>query len=234
MSAMADLVTSSEAAERLGVSARQVQRLIANGTLTVAAHVGRTALIDAVSVQRLRARGAGRGRPWSGETIAAAIDLLTDGSTQRLAAVEVTRLRKRLTSISAEELVAVTRMRARVQRYRASASFLKRIADEVTMTGAAAIDADTTLAREFGLASSGRGRVDGYVDAERAGRIVSSWQLVADPQGNVTLRETQLDALREVRVAPTVVVALDLADSLDTRERAAGLGFLRHRLKAQA
>lgn len=231
MAVRADLVTSTEASERLGVSARQVQRLIANGTLTVTGHVGRTALIDAGSVQRLRARGAGRGRPWSRKAIAAAIELLTDGSTQRLGSVERARLLKRLHTIAAEDLVAVMRMRARVKRYRASASFLGRIARDVTITGTAAIDADVTLAHEFGLAAAGRGFVDGYLDAEVSERIVGTCHLVADPRGNVTLRVTDVDALRDAPVSP-VVVALDLAESLDTRERAAGLRFLRQRLKA--
>lgn len=230
MTAASDLVTSSEASERLGVSARQVQRLIANGELAVTGHVGRAALIDAGSVQRLLVRGARRGRPWSDTAIAAAIDLLTDGATQRLGRVERARLLKRLHAIAAEDLVVVMRMRARVLRYRASESFLARTARSVTMTGSAAIDADVTLAREFGLAVAGRAFVDGYLDAEAAAHVVGSCRLVADPQGNVTLRVTDLDLLIGSRPSP-VVVALDLAESLDSRERAAGLRFLRQRLK---
>ena len=55
-----DLLTSEEAAEQLGLSARRVRILIAQGDLA-AVKVGRTRLVSPESVARLRrARAAGR------------------------------------------------------------------------------------------------------------------------------------------------------------------------------
>ncbi len=106
---------------------RQVQRMVASGALTQTGVVGRTSLIDVTSVQRLKAQGARPGRPWSSETIAAAIDLLDHGASEQLDSVERARLLKRLRLASPEEVVRAMRKRAQVQRYRASESFIERI-----------------------------------------------------------------------------------------------------------
>lgn len=86
--------------------------------------------------------------------------------------------------MSAEDLVRAIWGRASVRRYRASTSFIDRIRQEVTLTGASAIDADGAIAGQFGLASARREEVDGYVDSATAQQLV----------------------------------ALDLAESLDSRE----------------
>jgi hypothetical protein len=196
--------------------------------LTQVGTVGRTKLIDARSVQRVKAQGLRRGRPWSTKAIAAALDLLTHGDTDHLSSVERKRLRARLDGMSAEDLVQATRPRADVQRYRSAASFLDRVRQEVVLTGAAAIDDDTAVAKEFGLSRSPQASIDGYVDSETADSLVRACHLIEDAHGNVTLRVTTIDSLMTTNA---VAVALDLAESLDPRERSAGLTFLRRRLK---
>jgi len=89
-------------------------------------------------------------------------------------------------------------------------------------------DSDLALAKTFGLARSAQALVDGYVDEKQARRLVRACHLVEDEQGNVTLRVTRIESLRWPNA---VVVALDLADSLDLRARSAGLAYLRRRLK---
>ena len=229
MVGMGEVMSSAEASRQLGVSIRQIQRLAATGALTQVGNVGRSKLIDARSVQRLKARGSRRGRPWTAETIAAAIDLLTDGDTERLSSLERRRLRGRLSALSAEDLVRATSSRADVRRYRTSSSFLDRLSAEVTPSGLDAVDRDPSLAKTFGLTRSSRASVDGYVDEKAARALVRECHMVEDEQGNVTLRVTPIDSLKEPN---TVTVALDLADSLDTRVRSAGLTYLRQRLKA--
>jgi len=229
MAGQGDVMSSAEAGRRLGVSVRQVQRLASNGALTQVGTVGRTKLIDARSVQRVKAQGLRRGRPWSTNAIAAALDLLTHGDTDRVSSVERKRLRTRLAGMSAEDLVRATRARADVRRYRGAASFLDRARKEFALTGAAAIDDDTTVAKEFGLSRSPQDSVDGYVDNRTADKLVRTCHLIEDAHGNVTLRVTTIDSLM---TASAVAVALDLAESLDPRERRAGLTFLRGRLKA--
>jgi peptidyl-tRNA hydrolase len=229
MAGQGDVISSAEAGRQLGVSVRQVQRLAESGVLVQVGSVGRTKLIDAGSVQRVKTQGIRRGRPWSAETIAAALDLLSQGDTTRLSSVERKRLRERLAGLSAEDLVRATRSRADVRRYRTSASFLDRMRKEVAATGAAAIDNDAALAKEFGLAQGAQVTVDGYVDSNAADRLIRACHLVEDAQGNVTLRVTTIDSLMTTNA---VAVAVDLAESLDPRERSAGLTFLRQRLKA--
>ena len=229
MAAQGDVMSSVEAGRQLGVSVRQVQRLASSGALTQVGTVGRTKLIDAGSVQRLQSKGLRRGRPWSTTAIAAAMDLLTHGDTTRLSSVERKRLRHRLAGLSAEDLVRATRSRADVRRYRASASLLGRARKAITLTGASAIDSDSALAKEFGLAQGAHDTVDGYVHSKAADKLIRTCHLVEDSRGNVTLRVTSIDSLTTTN---SVLVALDLAESLDPRERSAGLTFLRQRLKS--
>lgn len=221
-------MSTAEAGRQLGVSVRQVQRLASTGLLTQVGAVGRTMLIDARSVQRVKAQGLRRGRLWSTKAIAATLDLLAHRDTTRLSSVERKRLTARLANLSAEDLVRATRSRAVVRRYRSVESFLDRVRGEVVLTGAAAIDCDTSLAMEFGLSHSPKAGVDGYVDTRNADRLIRTCHLIEDAHGNVTLRATTIDSLMTTN---TVAVALDLAESLDPRERSAGLSFLRRRLK---
>lgn len=227
MAGLGDVLGSADAGRQLGVSVRQVQRLTESGALVQVGTVGRTKLIDAGSVQRVKTHGLRRGRPWLTETIAATLDLLTHGDTTRLSSVERKRLCQRLAGLSAEDLVRAAHPRADVRRYRASASFLDRVRKEIALTGAAAIDSDTALARELGLAQGAQVTADGYADSKDADRLIRACHLVQDAQGNVTLRVTAIDSLMTTNV---VAVALDLAESLDPRERSAGVAFLRQRL----
>lgn len=230
MASLTDAMTSSEAARELGVGVRQVERLVAAGSITRVGTVGRAALIDPASVHRLRTRGVRRGRPWTAATSLAAIDLLTIGRTDRLGQVERSRLISRLRGMTAEDVVRATQGRARARRYRASASFLDRIRTAATLTGTSAIDADRAVAGQFGLSSSTRDMADAYVDRRTAEQLIARCHLVEDARGNVTLRATE--ALHEGgTIAPVIVVALDLADSLDVRERAAGITLLQNRLE---
>ena len=135
--------------------------------------------------------------------------------------------------MDAEDLVRATSGRAEVRRYRASSSFLDRIRQSVTLTGSAAVDARRDVAGLFGLASAQRDAVDGYVDRATVRHLVDLYHLVEDVGGNVTLRVADTwNAVGDV--ADDVVVALDLAESLDVRERSAGLALLRTRLAASA
>jgi hypothetical protein len=135
--------------------------------------------------------------------------------------------------MTAADLVRLTRRRADLRRFRASESFLAGVRDVVTLTGAAALSADARLARELGLAAGGRSAVDGYVNRDDLDRIVSTYHLAEDQSGNVVLRVID-DAARATRrgIADSVTVALDLAESLDPRERSAGRRELDRLLRA--
>ncbi len=226
---MTEQVTSAEAARQLGVSMRQIERMVASGELARAGTVGRVLLVDAASMHRLRERGAARGRPWATATVRAALDLLNSGRTERLESAQRSRLRAKLRRMTASELTRATRRRAEVVRYRASISFLEDLRGRVLLTGGAAVDADRAIASQLGLGTTQRNVVDGYVDRSTATELVERYFLIEDTQGNVTLRITDSGA-GDGAIADVVTVALDLAESLDARERAAGLTVLRDRL----
>jgi excisionase family DNA binding protein len=230
MTSMAEQMTSAEVARQLGIGVRQVERLVASGELAGVGVVGRALLVDAVSVQRLRDRGVAKGRPWSAETVRAAIDLLRTGQTERLERSQRSRLRAKLRTMTARDLVRAVRRRADVTRYRASASFIAELRDRVLLTGAAAADADRKTAAALGLVMARRDMVDGYVDGATAARLIGDYFLAEDVQGNVALRVVDTMFAEGARVADIVTVALDLAESLDARERSASLGFLEQTL----
>jgi len=231
MSRHDEFMSTVDASRHLGVTTRQIQRLVASGDIVEIGALGKTKMLDARSVQRLKIHKAGRGRPWSIESIDVALELLTDGTATSGTATERTRMRKRLSSITAAELVQATRRRARVRRYRASESFLNQIARDVTLTGTAVLATDVELGHVFGLAGSSDKSLDGYVTEKAARNLITSLRLVEDAGGNVILRVTDMETLLTGQYR-SLVVALDLAESLDTRQREAGLHYIAKRLEA--
>ena len=224
-------MSTAEASRMLHVSARQVQRLVANGTIVQVGSVGRVKLLDARSIQQLKIQKSGRGRPWTQESIGLALEWLHTGAATSGTSIERARTRKRLATVAAEGLVQAMRRRAVVRRYRASESFLSTIAQGVTVTGTSAIDADEALAHDFGLARAAGKSVDGYSSEKAAKQLIRSTHLVEDANGNVTLRVTDMKTLLKGQFE-SLVVALDLAESLDARQRATGLRYLDSKLKA--
>ena len=231
MTSLAEQMTSAEAAQQLGIGVRQVERMVASGELSYAGSVGRALLIDAASVHRHRERGAAKGRPWSTDTLHAAVELLQDGRTDLLEGTQRSRLRAKLRQMAASDLARAAHRRAEVRRYRASTSFLEALRGRILLTGGAAVDADRVTAGRFGLGTVQRDIVDGYVSRVTAEELVDRYLLVDDAQGNVTLRIAD-DVVGVRGIADLVTVALDLAESLDARERVAGLAVLDERLAA--
>lgn len=231
MAGQGDFMSTAEASRQLNVSARQVQRLAAKGTIAQVGSVGRVKLLDARSIQQLKIQETGRGRPWTQGSIELALELLNTGTATSGTSVERSRTRKRLETITDEGLVQKMRRRAVVRRYRASKSFLDEVAQSVTLTGTSAIDADFQLAHDFGLSGQVGRSVDGYISGKVAKQLIRSAHLVENSNGNVTLRMTEIKALLKGRLE-SLVVALDLAESLDVRQRAAGLNFIEGKLTA--
>jgi excisionase family DNA binding protein len=228
----AETMTTSEAAQLLGVSARQVQRLTERGTIRKIDSVGRTALLDAQSVLSLAQHGGpGRGRRWHETTVWAALALLDNresgwphDTSRRW------HLRNRLAGMSVEDLIRVARSRATVLRFRASTSFLESLAERVTRTGLSALS-DEMLAKKLGLAVARTEGLDGYLSRDQLDDLVARFHLVEDPAGNVTLRVAPDEApLHPGGHVDASVLALDLAESLDPRQRAAGTRYLSRQL----
>lgn len=215
------LLAVSAAAERLGVTARQVQHLVARGQLRQLAR----GVVDETSVERLLAvRGGSHKRAWSEATAWGAIAILSGAAAAWMGASQRSRLKARLRTLGAAELVERARERADVGRYAGHASTAARIRRELVVTSASAA--------ALGLAESTT--VDGYLATSAVEAVVARHGFVRDDGGRFTLRATTMDlaVVGDLAERSTVLAALDLAESVDARERAAGLDALDRALAA--
>jgi hypothetical protein len=217
-----EIVTVGEAADRLHLSVRQVQRLAHLGDLVP---IGPDRL-DWESVLRHEAARAGhQRRAWQEETAWAAVALLERVEVTWLGHAQRSRLKGELRRATAEELVARTRNRATVHRLTGHRAVAGRLAGEVIGSGSA---------REVGdLTAMAGEQVDGYVSVIRYDQLVARYRLHgAIEDGNVILRATSLDLEIVARIAERgdVLAGLDLGASLDSRERAAGLRAVKQAL----
>ena len=206
---------------RLGVSTRQVQHLVARGDLRQLAR----GIVDETSVERLLAvRGGSHQRAWSESTAWGAVSLLSGGDAEWMGETQRSRLRARLRGLSAAALVERARERAEVTRYRAHSSTGQYL------LGALVHTSDT--AGRLGLADTDG--IDGYIVTEAIAGVVHDHGLIRDDEGRVTLRATamDLDTVRNLGDRAVVLAALDLAESLDLRERRAGTNALERALEA--
>ncbi len=208
------LLAVSEAAERLGVSSRQVRHLAASGELRLLAR----GVVDEASVDRLLAvRGGSHRRAWSEQTAWGAVALLSGAEAAWMGESQRSRLKGRLRALSAAELVGLARGRAKARRYAGHGSTAARLRAEIIDT--------TEVAANLGLAETSA--VDGYVEVEALEELVTRHGLIRDDSGIYTLRATTMDlAVVKELAQGTVLAALDLAESLDVRERRVGLAGL--------
>lgn len=213
-------VTTAQAAARLGVTQVAVRKLIGTGQLTSSGVVGRAILLDADSVEQLVRVGTRHGRPWNEANAWAALLLLSgNNELEWLGSTQLSRLRRRLSSMETAELPILARRRAIVHRFRGTADVVQRLRDHVLATGAAAT-ADDNVGERFGLTGSS-GIVDGYVMSGDASALKEAYGLIDDREGNVVLREVSTSQAFTGGV-PLAAIALDLMESSSTRERSAG------------
>ncbi len=215
-----DLLTVAEAAERLGVSTRQVQHLVAGGELR---QVARGAL-DRTSVERLVAvRGGSHRRAWSEATAWGAVALLSGASAGWMGGSQRSRLKARLRQLSATELVERARERAQATRYSAHSRIGQYLFGELVYAA--------DVAARLGLAATND--IDGYLAADDVPGVVSRHGLIRDEEGRVTLRATSmdLDVVKDLSEEGVVLAAIDLAESLNVRERRAGIDALNSALE---
>lgn len=213
-------LTTAEAAERLRVSQRQIQRLIHTGEMPARRTAGDAWVLDALAVNALARSRPSRGRPWSAEAAWGALWMVSGLDAAWVDDRTRSRLSSRLKAMDAEELVHACRRRAELRRCRVSESFFAELREGLVSSGASA-------AGQFGLAGE-TARAEGYCDETAWAAIRSQFRLVDDARGNATIRVTTFsDVLRTGLTAmPSAVVAVDLAESYEPRERAAGLRAL--------
>lgn len=210
----------TDAARQLGVTTRQVQYLVARGDLRLVAR----GLIDRASLdQHIATRQGSRRRAWSESTAWAVVAILSDLCAPWIGPTQRSRLKSTLRRLTGIELVSRARGRAQVHRYQGHSRAAQRLRQELV---------DTSGAAALGLIEVPE-RVDGYVAARDLDKIVARHALIEDAGGDYALRATTMDlaTVRALAENAPVLAALDLAESLDVRERQAGLNFLDDRLK---
>ncbi|WP_084182440.1 MerR family transcriptional regulator [Mycolicibacterium austroafricanum] len=218
-------MTAADAAEHLQVSQRQVRRLASNGVLATTRVVGRTLLLDAASVHQLAGRTRHNGRPWTAATAWAALALLSGQHAPWMDSAALSRLRHRLRGARATEVAWLARGRARVHQMHGWGQDAGLI-----LTGVSALR-DPKLSALFDLSPAERG-VDGYAAARHFDDMVTDLGLFDDVEGDITVRVVPDDAGYEVDRPLIAAVAVDLSESLDTREAAAGQRVLNDLLDA--
>lgn len=209
-------MTARQAAERIGVSTREVNRLIHNGSLRASKLGERTSawLIDAGSLDEYGRIKQGRGRSWNAATAWALLDELS-GIEQALHPVTRFRISQRISASNADEIARKAATRVKTRRF--AADDRGATANDLTLTGESAAD-------RIGADLVGSGRtVEGYVPDGDVEGFIRSHLLVEDPRGDVVIYDTSRPVGHEL---PVAVVAADLARSTNTRARAAGVGAL--------
>jgi excisionase family DNA binding protein len=231
-------MTTREAAERLGVSQSRIRALVVSGALR-ARRVGSVWLVDTDSVDRQNefiAAGA-TGRSMAPRVAWGSSDLADGGGAAWLRASERYRLRRSLRETSSIDVLRrrLSGRSRRAARYRVGERDLEEVlrAEGVVRTGVSAASA-----YDLGLGTGGSG--DAYVNADVEKALVEGFYLIRSMAGNLTLRivdeNLHLASARVIkgrRVAPRLVVGVDLADDRDARTRAAGRELLRALLDEQ-
>lgn len=114
-------LTVAQVANQGTRSERLVQQALRSGALVGHRRLGRMVSIDDLAATAWL-RSLARGRQWSDNTREAALDLLSFGSTGRLAGSELSRLRGRLRLMTAEQVAHAAGGLGEWARYRGEAS----------------------------------------------------------------------------------------------------------------
>lgn len=176
--------------------------------------------IDYTSVLHLIAERRGdHHRAWSEHTAWAAIALLCGLRADWLGQAQRSRLKASLGSMAGADLATRTRNRATVHRLRGHSAAVQRLSTDVIRSG---------VESDLGDLVAVVNRLDGYVDAARYEDLVGRYRLEDDWDGFITLRTTSFDIehVRHIAAQGSVLAAVDLAGSVDTRERSAGAVIL--------
>lgn len=240
-----DSITTTEAAEILGISPRRVRALVKSGALTPIGRLGSIWILDRRQLIARRRQAAGNqhwsptahtGRRWSEKTAWAAISLLDslnsmDSLGSTLDAPALSRLRKRLGEISLDRLAWLAGGRARLSTFEGLPGDAAYLREEVAATGLQALSSDA-MSGTFDLVAFDRD-VDGYVSRERLPVLIAKYNLTPSPTGAFKLRtvsEERFECL-QANGASATAVALDLLDDGAVRTRSQAERLLQARIE---
>ena len=215
---MVDL-TTSELADRLGVSSRHAVDLLARGIIDGRRLASGAWLVDSDSVARYEsAARRGKGRTLDPATAWGLLWELSGLDAHWLTPRTRARVRSRIRDESVEALARAVSARTRVHRFRAANA--PKAMSGLIATGSAAAEHLGT-----GLMNDTR-RVSGYLRDGGVEEYARSHFLAASTGGPDLIYENTLPVAYDADAMPAAVIAADLVASTDTRERAGGLRAL--------
>lgn len=215
---MADLAVS-ELADRLGVTDRHARDLIVTGEIAGRQLANRAWLADSDSVLRYEtAARRGRGRQLDTASAWGLLWELSGLHADWLTQSTRARVRRRIRESSAAQIARAVAKRTTARRF--TAANVGRAQAGLIATGRAAAE---TLGTDL---IDDRRRVAGYVREGSADDYAMRQFMLADRAGQDVLYENTLPIECHGDVMPKAVVAADLATSIDTRERSAGLAVI--------
>jgi excisionase family DNA binding protein len=225
-----NVISVHQAANRLGVSPRRVQALLEAGELS-GVKVGGHWLVDRLSVKQRDVLARLRGRPFSPEGAWALLSLLTvEGAGGSLQMPEVhrsmlSRLRNRLAHGGPVDLAPLLAKRARLHRYWVQPSQFPRIAREERF-----VLSGVSASEHYDLDIVASDELEGYLPEAELPRLIEQYALSEFARRpNLLLHTVPFWSFAEgARVAPLLVVLLDMAESEDTRTLAVGREALLH------
>jgi excisionase family DNA binding protein len=220
-------LTVQETAKRLGVSSRRVRALAKSRQLAGEAS-RRLLLLDPAEVERLAQterpghRTLEPANAWALLALASGDPSLAP-SLDALSPSARSRLRKRLREASLLDLVPLLRKRAEVRWLHADDADIEAITAE---SGVVATGVSVANAYSFDIAAPRTAEL--YATAQRAARLTRTYALEPSPRANVVLRVVSAawPFAPDVARAPSLVAAVDLADSPDQRTARAGREYL--------
>ncbi len=128
-------------------------------------------------------------------------------------------MKSRLRELDADAVCVLARNKDKTHRYRATSDGLAALNDHLIPSGASAMR-EESIAGTFGMAG-GSGTAEGYVMIGDVSALADAFGLVGDPDGNAIIHEVDLHEPFAYGRAPVAAIAVDLMDSLATRERSA-------------
>lgn len=218
-----------DAAAQLKVTPSRVRAMIQDGQLA-AEKLGDRWLVDPTAVERRRLQSPPVGRFLASANAWAALSLASGASGRcilagrKLSPSALSRVRSRLHSMRLVGIAPRLRGRASTQRFRAHPSDLPRITNEKGV-----VRAGVSAALEYNVDISAPGVIEAYLSAERLSRLQRKYGFEPSATPNVIFHVVDGDwpFVPSARVAPAAVVALDLIESGDQRDRRAGEELLR-------
>lgn len=238
------LLTREEAAAKLAVSTQRVSTLCSNHLLTTYTFGSRKILISLDSVNRYKQQNYKSGRAYAPSLAFAALFMLSGCEVSWINRQQKYRIEAYLRSITPQELVNRSKNRAKTIEYWCRKSRLAELSNHLILSAATG-----NMSSQFQLIKTDK--IEGYVSSNNLVDLINKFHLKKSEDGadssiiNVRLRVIEdsdvFDFIRqnvssriteETRATPTksfmpiAVCAADLAESLDVRERQAGLNML--------